>query len=388
MGILEGLKILDFSSMLPGPFATLMLADMGADIIHVTPKASGKGAIASASIEGTNVTATGAWLGRNKKKMSLNLKEPQSIAVIKKMVSEYDIILEQFRPDVMKKMGLGYETLKLSNPSIIYCSLSGYGQTGPLKMKAGHDINYLARSGLMSYSGTTEAGPVLTGMQIADVASGSLNCVIGILAAVYHREKTGQGQYVDVSMADGVIPFNGMIGAEYLVSGKEVKRGRGQLTGGSIYDFYETKDGEYISVGSLEPKFFAAFCNGIGCPDLVEGGSYPKSIAEVKPRIREIIRQKTKVEWAEVFMQSDACVEPVLSLEEALSDLQTIEREMVVEVEIPLTNGRKVRQIGQPIKFSACPYQLEYAGYPNGHHTEEILESLGYSAEDVKKIVE
>ncbi|MBE6034805.1 MAG: CoA transferase [Clostridiales bacterium] len=386
MGALDGLKVLDFSTLLPGPFATLMLADMGAEVLKVSSK--GKADIVidyPPFIEGTEISVNQAWLGRNKKTISLNLKEPQSVEIIKKLIMEYDILMEQFRPGVMEKLGLGYETLKVVNPRLIYCSLTGYGQTGPLKMRAGHDINYLARSGNMEQAGRKSTGPVLTNMQVADVAVGSMNSVIGILAAVYYRNNTGRGQWVDVSMYDGLIPFNSMDGAAFLATGKEPEREGERLNGGCIYDFYETRDGRYLSVGCLEPQFWQNFCLCIGRAEYIEGTVWPENIREVKEDIKQIIKGKTLQEWERIFEGKDVCVEPVLNLEEALiKDEQLKERQMVVEVEVPLSKGKKVRQLGTAVKLSECPIEYGYGGYPIGYHTVEVMRKLGFTPEQIE----
>jgi crotonobetainyl-CoA:carnitine CoA-transferase CaiB-like acyl-CoA transferase len=281
----------------------------------------------------------------------------------------------------MTKLGLGYEDLKVVNPSLIYCSLTGYGQTGPFKSRAGHDINYLARSGLMNYSGTKDKGPSLTGMQIADVASGSNNSVIGILAAVIHRKDTGKGQYIDISMTDGVMAFNAMTAAAYLGGAAEPQREQEFLNGGSLYDFYETKDGRYISFGGLEPQFFAAFCRTIGREDLIPLGIIPPDLEKVKKEIREIFRQKTRDQWTEIFSQVDACVEPVLSLAEAIADENNLSRKMIVEFVLP--SGEKLRQIANPIKFSATKQEYRSLGCPAGTHTREVLLEIGYTEEQI-----
>ena len=214
MGALSGLKILDFTTLLPGPYATMMLADLGAEVIKI----SGRGKYDLVVhwppvIKGAEVTGAQAWLGRNKKNIFLNMKKPESVEAVKKLVMEYDVVVEQFRPGVMKRLGIGYDELKAVNPRLIYCAITGYGQTGPMSMAAGHDCNYMARSGILSAAGRKDAGPSLYNFQIADVAAGSNNAVIGILAAAFYREKTGKGQFVDIAMNDGVVPFNSMDGA-------------------------------------------------------------------------------------------------------------------------------------------------------------------------------
>lgn len=385
-GPLEYLKILDFSTLLPGPYATLVLSDLGADILRVVSGSRPDlAALMPPFLPGTKISANLAWLGRGKRSITLNLKKPQAVTIVKQLISEYDILLEQFRPGVMDKLGLGYEHLKKINPGLIYCSLTGYGQTGPYSKRAGHDINYLARSGLMSYSGTKADGPVLTGMQIADVASGSNNVIIGILAAVLCRNNTGNGQHIDISMMDGVLPFNAMTGAGALVNGSDPAREGELLNGGSLYDFYETKDGKHISFGGLEPQFFSAFCNTIGCPDLIEGGVMPKDIDQVKARVRRIIKTKTMDEWEESFKDVDACVEPVLTLSEALKDPHVNHRGLVVDVELP--DGGSVRQIGTPIRFSETPLQYSKAGQPTGTDNREVLLKLGYSEEEIEDFI-
>jgi len=386
-GPLQGLKILDFTTLLPGPYATMMLADLGADVLRiVSGSRPDLTTLMPPFIGDTELTASSAQLGRGKRSMNLNLKDPRAVRIIHQLIPTYDILIEQFRPGVMAKFGLDYPKLKEVNPSLIYCSLTGYGQTGPLSGRAGHDINYLSRSGLMSYSGRLETGPALTGMQIADIASGSYNSIIGLLSALIYRQTTGKGQYVDVSMTDGMIAFNALVGASFLVDGHQPGREGHILNGGSLYDFYETKDGQYISFGGLEPQFFAAFCQAIGRPDLISGSVLPPNVQEVKQEVREIIKTKTRDEWTAWFRQWDACVEPVLTLSEALNDPLTKERAMVVEVALP--EGGKVKQLANPIKFSATSPQYDQVGLPVGTHTKEVLLELGYNEQEIREFEE
>lgn len=389
MGALTGLKILDFSTLLPGPYATLMLADLGAEVLKISSPTRGD-IVANYPpfIKGSNLSANQAWLGRNKKNMFLNLKSEEGKNIVKKLILEYDVLLEQFRPGVMKKLGLDYETLQKINPKLIYCSLTGYGQSGPMKNNAGHDINYLARSGNMSYSGRKSTGPVLTNMQIADVGVGSLHSVVGILAAVNYRNTTGEGQYIDISMLDGLIPFHAMEGASFLATGIESKREETRLNGGDIYDFYETKDDRYLSVGALEPKFWRNFCECIKLPQLIEKEITSENILETKEIIRIRLKEKTLSEWMDVFKGKDVCVEPVLNMKEALiEDSQIKAREMVVEVNIPNDNDLKIKQMGSPIKLSKCPVEYSKSGYPLGYHTKEVLLKLGYSEDEIKQLL-
>ncbi|MCQ2547092.1 MAG: CoA transferase [Clostridia bacterium] len=388
MGALTGLKILDFSTLLPGPYATLVMADMGAEVISVAapdrtdlvtewpPLIKG-----SEDENGKGITAAAAWLGRNKKSIFVNLKTPEGIEAIRRLVMPeedggggFDIILEQFRPGVMDRLGIGYEALSEVNPALIFCSLTGYGQTGPMAMKAGHDINYMSRSGNMNQAGRKETGPILTNMQVADVAVGSMNSVVSIFAAVNYRNNPGEGPHLDVEMTDGTIPFNGMDGASWLGGGEAPERESQMLNGGGAYDFYETADGRHMSVGSLEPKFFADLCRGLELDAKAD-----------KTQIRQRFREKTLSEWCEIFSGLDACAEPVLTMEEMRDDEQVKARGMLPMVEIP-ERGIYVQQLGNPMKLSKCPVEYRHAGYPAGRHTEEILKKLGFSDKEIDMI--
>ncbi|MCQ6281678.1 CaiB/BaiF CoA-transferase family protein [Bacillus sp. EB600] len=385
-GALEGLKILDFSTLVPGPYATMCLADMGADVLRI--KSGSRPDVVDflpPFLPGTELSAVSAQLSRNKKLMTLNLKDSRAIKVIHQLLSEYDIIIEQFRPGVMAKLNLDYESLKKVNPRLIYCSLTGYGQTGPMRDRAGHDINYIAMSGVASYSGKKASGPPLMGVQIADIASGSNNAIIGILSAVIYRERTGKGQHIDVSMTDGMVAFNSfMQGAAYLVDGKDIGMEENLVNGGSLYDYYETLDGRYLSFGGVEPQFYKAFCQTIGKPDLAAEGVAPKDGAKIKEEIREIIKTKSLNEWMTLFNAADACVEPVLTLSEVLEGPLVKERSMVVEV--PGPNGRKVKQIANPIKFSESSPEYRHTGISiSDANTEEVMKSHGYSQEKIEE---
>jgi crotonobetainyl-CoA:carnitine CoA-transferase CaiB-like acyl-CoA transferase len=252
--------------------------------------------------------------------------------------------------------------------------------------RAGHDINYMARSGLMSYTGRKGEGPVPSGMFVADLASGTANAIIGILAAVIGRSTTGQGQYIDISMTDGILAMNTVCAADCLVDGQSPDYESTIFNGGSLYDFYETKDGKYMSVGSLEPKFSQAFFETIGRPDLMSAELLaPKNIAEIKKQVRQIFKTKTRDEWIAKFSTVDACVEPVLTIKEALEDEQIQYREMVVDVDLP--QGGSVSQPALPIKFST--YQPEYKtiGLPAGTHTKEVMQELGFTIDQIEDFI-
>jgi len=381
-GALQGLKILDFTTMLPGPYATMMMADLGADVLRVLAGSRPDVTVfLPPTIPGTGMSAAAAYLGRGKRSITLNLKDQRAGEIIRRLIREYDIVIEQFRPDVMEKFGLDYSSLKETNPCLIYCSLTGYGQNGPLRSRAGHDINYLARSGIMSYSGRKDTGPALLGVQIADVSSGAQNAVIGILAAVTHRLTTGCGQHLDVSMTDGAQALNALFGASFLADGEEPAREETILNGGCLYDFYETRDGRHLSFGALEPGFFNACCEAMGCPELIATGIAPADSGKIKNELRRLFKTKTRDEWVDFFAGLDVCIEPVLTMSEVAADPQTQARQMIVDV--PLPDGKTVRQFANPIKFSKTPPQYRFAGLPAGTHNREVLLGLGYTEEDI-----
>ncbi|GIQ83590.1 CoA-transferase family III [Kipferlia bialata] len=259
---LSHLKVLDFSTLLPGPYCSMMLADMGADVLRVESIDRVDLIREMEPMSETGGSVYHETLNRNKQSLALNLKHPVAVDIVHRLVEDYDIVLEQFRPDVMDRLGLGYEALSGVNPSLIYCSITGYGQTGPFKHRAGHDINYLSLAGVMSYG--SEARPALLGTQIADIAGGSLHATSAILAAALGRDHTGTGCHLDVSMADCAYALNFFGGAAQLATDTAPQPADGLLNGGSHYGFYETKDGRYLSVGSLEPKFLAGLLSGLG----------------------------------------------------------------------------------------------------------------------------
>ncbi|MET1078070.1 MAG: CaiB/BaiF CoA-transferase family protein [Pseudomonas sp.] len=384
-GPLSTLKILDFSTLLPGPFASLLLADMGAEVLRVESP-SRMDLVRVLPPHDGGVSASHAYLNRNKRGMALDLKQAAAVAVVKQLVSEYDIVLEQFRPGVMDKLGVGYAALSAINPRLIYVSITGYGQTGPYKDRAGHDINYLALSGIASYTGRRDSGPLPLGIQAADIAGGSLHGVIGLLAAVIQRQATGLGQQVDISMTDCAFGLHGLAGAGYLAAGVEPELENQALNGGSFYDYYRSRDGRWFAVGSLEPAFMQLLCAAIERPELASRGlsQRPEDQQALKAQIQLEFEKRDFADWRERFAALDACVEPMLSLAEAVEHPQLQARGLVTQV--PRGDHPPQAQIACPIKFSAGLPAPRHIGAALGAHTEEVLRELGYAAEQIAQL--
>lgn len=384
---LEGIKVLDLTRLLPGPYGTMLLGDLGAEVIKIEEPEQGD----YARWNPPQINGIGSrhlLLNRNKKSITLNLKRPAGKEIFLKLVQDNaDVLIEQFRPGVMDRLGLGYKDLEKINQRLIYCSLTGFGQNGPYQNVAGHDINYIGLGGILGITGEKDGPPVIPGIQIADLVGGGLYAVIGILTALIAREKTGRGQYVDVSMLDGVVSLIPDAAALYFAEGRAPGRGERRLTGGlPQYQVYRTKDGKYLAVGALEEKFWANLCRGMGKPewaDKIPRENDPRC-AEIKKEMAEIFLTKTRQEWIDLLMFRDTCLAPVLTLEETFQDPQVRHRNMLVEINHP--RAGKIKQIGVPIKFSATPGEVSAPAPEIGEHTEEILKKLGYAEEKIGQL--
>ncbi len=375
---LSGVKVLDLSRLLPGPYASLLLADLGASVDKVEDPAGGDAVRQLPPLCGED-SAFFCGLNRSKRSLSLDLKHPKGAAAFRRLAARYDVLIESFRPGVMDRLGLSYEMLRAENPGLIYCAISGYGQTGPDRLKAGHDINYLARAGVLGCGGERGGAPALPGVQIADVGGGSLFGVVGILAALHQRARTGRGRFVDVSMTEGSLAFLHMhlAGALLANSAKPLSRGDQPLNGGyAAYNLYQTADGRYLSVGALEPKFFGQLCARLGRPELVER-AYDAAEGDraVRGELARIFASKPLSHWLSVFEGVDACVEPVREGLEVLADPQLRARGVFVEGPIP--------HLRTPLSFG--PIRVEPA--PKlGQHSREILREAGFSPPEIEDL--
>jgi len=380
---LEGIKVLDLSRYLPGPFATQILADFGAEVIKVEdPKGGDLGRTLTPVIEGES--ARFPTVNRNKKSITLDLKQESGKDIFRKLVAQADVVVDQFRPGVMKKMGLDYEALKKINPGIIYCAITGYGLTGPMKDAAGHDLNYLNLAAVTGLTGVYKGRPAMSGVQIADIAGGTLYSVIGILLALASREKTGEGQLVDVAMLDCSISLLAYTLGEWAGWGRLPELGNDVLTGGyACYNVYETKDSKHVSLGAVEDKFWAEFCQKIDRAEYIKPQWNAALQPDMQADVRAIMLTKTRDEWVEFFAQSDICFTPVLTMEEMCAHPQVIAREMILKLPNFKGSGRDIPLTGVPIKLSGTPGEAVLSFPKLSEHTELVLKQAGYTQEEL-----
>lgn len=383
---LEGMRVLDLTRLLPGPFCTLLLADMGADVIKVEDPAAADYLRWSPPIAASGMSAHFHTINRNKRSIGLDLKRREGRELLMELAGWADVLIEQFRPGVMERLGLDYDTVKEVHPAIVYCSLTGYGQDGPYRDVAGHDINYLGYAGVLGLTGPAGGPPVISGVQIADLGSGGMFAALSILAGYIHMKATGEGQHIDVSMLDGSISWLTINTGELLTTGLSPERGTQVLYGATpCYNVYEAKDG-YMAVGALEGKFWKRLCELLGRPEYAEQQFSFEKYDEIFAWLRAAFREKTRAGWMEVFGGEDACVSPVLSLSEMARDPQVLHREMILEVDDEKL-GRS-RTIGIPVKFSRTPGRIRRSAPSPGEHTAEVLSMLGCSAAEVEGLRE
>lgn len=369
--LLSGVKILDLTRLLPGGYATQLLADLGAEVLKVEDPWQGDYIRwMKPLIPGTEDSAFYWALNRNKKSILINLKSSEGKETFFKLLKEYDIVVEGFRTGVMESLGLSYEKLKAINPALIFCSISGYGQDGPYRLRSGHDLNYLAIAGALGLTGQSGGPPVPPAVQVADIGGGALMAVTGILSAYIAREKNGKGQHIDVSMLDGVVSWMGMLFAQLAAKDPALKRGEGPLTGGDVcYAVYKTRDERYMSLGALEPKFWQAFCEAVGRLDLVEK-QFTRD-PEVRGEMERIFQGRTQIEWIQFFAGRDVCCEPVLEPEEVLEHPQIKARRLFLNLPHPL--GENVNVPANPLKFHGEEELPDKPPPGFGEQTEEIL---------------
>ncbi len=392
---LEGITVLDLTRLAPGPYCTMILADLGADVIKIEEpgpptgrRAEQAGGLSTASPLRFGVDRYSPhWaLNRNKRTMGLNLKHDEARQIFYQLAERADVVVEEFRPGVAKRLGIDYETLRPRNPRLIYCAVTGYGQSGPYKDLVGHDINYISMAGCLGMIGEKDGAPVIPHNLIADFAGGGMHGAIGVLAALMARERTGQGQFVDIAMTDGVYSLLVSQLSTYFATGMVPRRGQTLLDGGAhFYNLYETKDSKWLSVGSIEPWFYANLCRALGREDLLQREFVePEQREEIKGILRDIFKTKARDEWFDLLTRNDICVGKVYDLDETVDDPHLRAREMIVEMDHPELG--KVKQVGISVKLSDTPGQIRFLAAPMGTHTDEILTVLGRSREKIAEL--
>lgn len=381
----SGIRVLDLSRLLPGPLCSMLLADFGAEVIKIEDPKGGDYIRSWPPFVGKS-SGFHAVLNRNKRSLTLNLKDPRGRDIFLRLSRSADVVLESFRPGVMDRLGVGYDVLRSENPRLIYCAITGYGQEGERAHRAGHDINYLAVSGVLSYCGK-DGEPILPGVQIGDIGGGALLAAFAIATALYRRERTGRGDFIDISMTDGLLLFHALRWGKFIADGKVPRPGDDMLNHGlACYNVYRTKDGRYMSLGALEPQFWKAFCEAVGHPEwdtpsYFEPGEHQKPLMEA---ISKIFEQRTQEEWIDFFKNVDCCCEPVRNLDEVITDGELEARRAVVSM---IDNyARAYRQLGVVFRCREMEGRIRSSAPELGEHSREILADLGINSEEMARL--
>ncbi|HZZ83688.1 MAG TPA: CaiB/BaiF CoA-transferase family protein [Anaeromyxobacteraceae bacterium] len=376
---LSGVRVLDLSRLLPGPFATLVLADLGADVVKVEDPGGGDYLRWMPPLAG----AQSGWfhaLNRNKRSLALDLAAEGGAAALLELARTFDVVVESFRPGVLDRLGCGWEALRAANPRVILCSITGYGQTGPYRDLAGHDLDYCAVAGVLARNGPAE-GPLPLGVPVADLAGGAWPAVAGVLAALVRRAATGEGARVDVSMTEGALALLALAhgGA---AAGEPLGRGQGSLDGRRAnYGVYRTADGRFVALAALEPRFFERFCAAVGRPELAAAQIEGEGL---RAELEAIFAGRTRAEWAAFGRAHDVCLAPVLEPAEAREDPQLVARGAFVEVETPW-EGRALPGVATPVRLEGAVPPLRPA--PRlGEGGDEVLREAGFTPDQVERL--
>ena len=380
-GPLAGLAVLDLTRLLPGGYCTLMFSDLGADVVKVEEPGRGDYIRWTPPLV-DDVSAAHLALNRGKRSVTLNLKHPEGPVVLRRLAERFDVLVESFRPGVMDRLGVGREVLAAVNPGLVFCSITGYGQDGPYRSRAGHDLNYIGYSGALGVTGEEDGPPVIPSLQMGDLGGGGMAAAIGVLAALWERHRTGRGRLVDTAMLDGVVSWLSIHAGASFATGEDPGRGSMPLAGGyACYRVYRCSDGEYLTVAALEPQFWRVVCERLGVPDLEhEQFAPPPRQRAMAAKLQEVFGTRTRAQWLAELEEADACVGPVNGFEEAFSDPQIRHRGMIAEVD-----GRPVG-VASPFVFDGGRTIVSSPAPGLGEHTDEVLEWVGLPQADIERL--
>jgi crotonobetainyl-CoA:carnitine CoA-transferase CaiB-like acyl-CoA transferase len=371
---LKGIKVIDLSRLLPGPYCSSILANYGADIICIEDRRY-------------ELEPRIDMLYWNKRHMVLNLKTDEGKEIFYVLAKKADVVIEQFRPDVVKSLRVDYESLRKMNSRLVYCSITGYGQNGPYRNMVGHDVNYLGFSGVLSLIGDKDGIPRIPGIQIADVAAGGMNAAIGIFMALIERERSGQGQYIDISMADGMIGMLTLPLYYYFKDNEIPERSNTFLSHRyACYNVYETADNKYISIGAVEPRFWRILCNHLGVPEYFDHQYDDGRREEIITFMQQTFKKKTRDEWRLELSELDVCFGPVLSIDEVVKDKHFLERKMIIKLQGK--SNKEITVVGMPIKLSRTPGSYRNEPDDFGMSTNNILKEIGYSDDEISNFAQ
>jgi crotonobetainyl-CoA:carnitine CoA-transferase CaiB-like acyl-CoA transferase len=383
---LKGIRVVDLSRYAPGPYCTMLMADLGADVI-VVEEPPGLGRRVDQEMGVSERSKAFLPMGRNKRSVALDLKDERMREAFFRLVDRADVVVEGFRPGVAARLGVDYRAVSRRNPRAIYCSISGYGQSGPHAPLPGHDLNYISLAGTLGMIGWPGQAPAIPLNVIADFAGGGLYAAFAVLAALVARERTGRGQYVDMAMCDGVMSLACLAASDYFSSGIPPRPGEYFLNGSlPCYNVYATADGGWLSIACMEPWFWKRLCAALGCEQYADAQFESEKFPEMFEFLRRRFREKTRDAWFAELKDQEICATPVYGLEEALADPHARARGMVEELEDP--EFGTIRQVGVAPKFSETPGQVRTLAPRPGQHTQEVLREAGYSDEEIAALTE